>query len=131
MTGRNFYLDDEYLWEVDPQLHMERIYESKKHHRESRDPIPVSQLLTLRRNFIRNPDDQYYNPTLFSLLRAIEKSESLLIIYDGGTTPGLVRDITPREVVKLKERGLYVEAYCHTRKEDRIFKLEIISLPDD
>ena len=71
------------------------------------------------------------NPTLYRLLRAIEKSESLPIIYDGGTPPGLVRDITPREVVKLKERGLYVEAYCHTRKEDRIFKLEIISLPDD
>ena len=55
------------------------------------------------------------NPTLYRLLRAIEKSESLPIIYDGGTTPGLVRDITPREVVKQKGGGLYVEAYCHTR----------------
>ena len=74
---------------------------------------------------------KHANPTLYRLLRAIEKSESLPIIYDGGTTPGLVRDITPRDVVKREERGLYVVAYCHTRKENRVFKLENISLPDD
>ena len=73
---------------------------------------------------------KHANPTLYRLLRAIEKSESLPIIYDGGTTPGLLRDITPRDIVKLEER-LYVLAYCHTRKEDRWFKLENISLPDD
>jgi len=35
------------------------------------------------------------NPMLYKLLKAIEKSESLPIIYDDGTTLGLVPDIIP------------------------------------
>ena len=62
-----------------------------------------------------------------------EDGELLHIIYDGGTTPGKSRWILPYELFRVDgyESTIYVEAYCDTRKETRVFRLDRLRFVDE
>lgn len=61
------------------------------------------------------------------LLEAKASHEALEITYAGGSEPHQARMIRPKQVF---ERGGadYVEAYCVTKKEHRIFRLDKITI---
>jgi len=64
------------------------------------------------------------------LKKAIEKNQRINIIYKKANGEETNRDITPINILKLKSK-IYVEAYCHLRREKRTFKLsKIIKIYD-
>jgi len=45
--------------------------------------------------------------------------------YDGGSEPGMRRVVSPGLIFELEEGGpVYFQGYCHTRNEERIFRMD-------
>ena len=75
-------------------------------------------------------DPATLSPLGKKLYSAAENGEVVKIIYLGGTSAGASRDITPVCLFRKSQYGsIYVTAYCHTRNEDRTFRLDRIELP--
>lgn len=62
------------------------------------------------------------------LMEAIENGEVIKIWYDGGSNPGTVREIQPKELFRVSgyESSMYLNAFCYLRKEPRSFRLDKI-----
>lgn len=68
------------------------------------------------------------DPVVAALILAASARKTLWIIYDGGTTPGETRKISPLGVFTVEGfAGIYTEAICHTRSTRRTFRVERIS----
>jgi very-short-patch-repair endonuclease len=66
------------------------------------------------------------------LKSAIREDRWLEFVYMGGTTPGNKRRVKPLELFKVDGyTEVYLRAYCSTRKEERIFRLDRIRLSTD
>jgi hypothetical protein len=66
------------------------------------------------------------------LKSAIREARWLEFIYIGGTTPGNKRRVKPLELFKVDGyTEVYLRAYCSTRQEERIFRLDRIRLSTD
>ncbi|MFX1487300.1 MAG: WYL domain-containing protein, partial [Promethearchaeota archaeon] len=60
---------------------------------------------------------------------AIQEAQWLEIVYMGGTTPGEKRLVRPLELFKVDGyTDVYLRAYCSTRQEERVFRLDRIRL---
>jgi len=63
------------------------------------------------------------------LIEAAHNKEVLTIAYQGGSNPGGLRDISPKRVFRTEESHDYLEAYCHSREKNRIFRVDKITIP--
>lgn len=63
-------------------------------------------------------------------LRALRKNQPVTFTYDGGSEPGLVRDVHPLFLFRMDGcRRAYLTAYCRVRQELRTFRLDRVHLP--
>lgn len=71
-----------------------------------------------------------HSPDVRRLYEAAETGELIKVHYMGGSTPGGSRMICPKEVFQVDDYDsrIYVAAYCATRDEDRIFRLDKLQL---
>ncbi len=60
------------------------------------------------------------------LLVAIHAGRTIRVVYNGGSQPGTVRQITPTGVINGK-----VRAYCHASQIMKLFTIDKISIVDD
>lgn len=64
-------------------------------------------------------------PEARAVLEAIHTGETITFIYEGGTTPGVRRRVSPGFLFMLEGYPhLYFSAYCHVRGENRTFRLD-------
>ena len=64
------------------------------------------------------------HPVAQRLILAASRHELMVLRYWGGSTPGRERHITPLVVFQLDGSGpLYLAAYCHLRRAERVFNL--------
>ena len=64
-----------------------------------------------------------------AIIRAVRLNQSVSIRYHGGSSPGELRVIAPSLVFTCHGfSGAWVSAYCHTRRQQRTFRLDCISL---
>lgn len=69
------------------------------------------------------------DPLTKLLIEACSSGDGVRIIYYGGSTPGASRVIYPLRLFKVKGYdSIYVEAYCQSRGENRVFRLDKIQL---
>ncbi len=60
--------------------------------------------------------------------KAIKLRKKIYMAYFGGSSPGKKRNITPLNILNEKNNSFIVEAFCHTRKEERYFSSQKIKL---
>ncbi|MCX7869158.1 MAG: WYL domain-containing protein [Terrimicrobiaceae bacterium] len=78
----------------------------------------------LPRTLITSSDD----PLIGSLCRAAAARRRVTILYRGGTEPGSARRVTPLGIFQVDGRpGVYLEAFCWTRRAGRTFRLDRIA----
>jgi predicted DNA-binding transcriptional regulator YafY len=64
------------------------------------------------------------------LLETVERGESLTIVYYAGDLPGTSRTVHPRRIFTVSGYdGTYLSAYCETRCEERVFRLDRVEIP--
>jgi predicted DNA-binding transcriptional regulator YafY len=69
------------------------------------------------------------HPTAQRLILALLRNEMLPVRYWGGSTPGQERHVSPGVVFQLGGHGpLYVAAYCHLRRAQRVFRVDRVEL---
>lgn len=69
------------------------------------------------------------HPTAQRLILAALRHEMVRLRYWGGSAPGSERCITPDLVFQLDGCGpLYVSAYCHQRRAERVFNIGRLEL---
>jgi predicted DNA-binding transcriptional regulator YafY len=67
--------------------------------------------------------------TVHTLVRAARLNQSVTIRYHGGSSPDGLRVIAPSLVFACDGfSGAWVSAYCHTRRQQRTFRLDCVSL---
>lgn len=65
--------------------------------------------------------------TVSALIRAVRLNQSITIRYHGGSAPGEPRVIAPSLVFGCEGfSGVWVSAYCHTRRQQRTFRLDCV-----
>lgn len=65
------------------------------------------------------------------LVLATLQRQQVEFIYFGGSTPGLKRIVSPGLVFRLEEyEPIYMAGYCHTRQEERTFRVDRLVLRD-
>ena len=63
------------------------------------------------------------------IIGAVGTGEMLDITYNGGSTPGLNRKITPIRVYRVHGIDkIYIEAFCTSRNDKRTFNYELLEL---
>jgi len=68
-------------------------------------------------------------PLISTLISATENNRTLDLIYHGGSTHDLPRQVTPRLIFQAEDfPGTYLSGYCHTRHAERVFRVELIKL---
>ena len=81
------------------------------------------------RGLSRHPIWESPAPTAALLIHAAERSQSLRLIYRGGTMPGEPRLFSPALVFRVGQSDqLYVSGWCHHRKAHRTLRLDQITL---
>ncbi len=61
-------------------------------------------------------------PLTRRLAQAIQANQALRFRYDGGSTPGMERRVTPGHLYTVEGfPGVYLSGYCHTRRAERTF----------
>jgi very-short-patch-repair endonuclease len=79
----------------------------------------------------RQPVTESADPKVRHVLAAAQAGTPIHIKYMGGSTPGKKRHITPIHLFTVEGySGVYVEALCHLREEERVFRLDKINLLD-
>lgn len=69
------------------------------------------------------------HPTAQRLILAARRQEMLALRYWGGSAPGRKRYVSPRSVFQLDGSGpLYLSAYCHLRRAERVFNVGRVEL---
>jgi predicted DNA-binding transcriptional regulator YafY len=69
------------------------------------------------------------NSKIGKLNAAARNGETIKIIYRGGSSPGVSRNIRPKKIYKKQGYDpIYVEAFCEKRGENRNFRLDKISI---
>jgi predicted DNA-binding transcriptional regulator YafY len=77
----------------------------------------------------KTPIEQTNNPTIQYLLDAAATKKSVNIAYHGGQYAGLRRTVTPTGVFHVEGYTTpYLKAFCHSRNEQRNFRIDRISL---
>jgi len=77
----------------------------------------------------RIPAWESSDATVHTLIRAARLNQSVTIRYHGGSSPGELRVIAPSLVFACDGfSGARVSAYCHTRRQQRTFRLDCVSL---
>ena len=71
-----------------------------------------------------------HDPQVKQLIDAASDGELLEISYDGGSRPGSLRKILPKDVFYVPDFGNYVSAYDYLRHEDRTFRLSRLRVLD-
>lgn len=72
---------------------------------------------------------QSVHPTAQRLILAAQRHEMLALRYWGGSTPGVVRNVSPELVFQAGGCGpLYVSGYCHLRRQERVFRVERVEI---
>jgi predicted DNA-binding transcriptional regulator YafY len=79
------------------------------------------------KRYLRDSND----PQVKQLIDAASDGEFLEISYDGGSRPGSIRKILPKDVFYVPDFGNYVSAYDYLRHEDRTFRLSRIRVLDE
>ena len=86
---------------------------------------------------ITDHDGDFYLP--LHLINAARNGEPLTLRYHAGSTPGEIRTISPALVFLKLHPGVdpdpatqpnYLLAWCHTRRQLRIFRVDRLSFPD-
>jgi predicted DNA-binding transcriptional regulator YafY len=91
-----------------------------------RDDDLLAQWQDAERKVLSHSND----PIVNRLIQAVNGRESLSVVYHGGSTPGGRRTITPTEVFWVEDyRRVYVRAYCQLRGEERVFRVDRLSIP--
>jgi hypothetical protein len=86
------------------------------------------------RQLPRHPHWDICDSAAASFIDAALRGETIEFYYDGGATPGQRRKISPGLIFSVEDGGeLYVSGYCHERQEERVFRLDRITMvnPDD
>ncbi len=79
----------------------------------------------------RIPVDEFGSPdpVFKTLWSAYRNGNNIDIIYYGGEFPGVARTISPLQIFKVRGYPhIYVEAYCHTGKVVRNFRIDRLKL---
>jgi len=73
------------------------------------------------------------HPTAQRLILATLRHELLTFRYWGGSTPGVVRNVSSGLVFQAGGYGpMYMAGYCHLRQQERVFRVDRVELlPDD
>lgn len=80
------------------------------------------------RDLDRTPLTISDDPFACALIRAAAVRRDLWIVYEGGSSPGESRKISPLGVFTVEGyQGIYVEAFCHNRQDMRTFRVERIA----
>lgn len=90
-----------------------------------RDPEWLARWLRAPRRLILESDQALTR----ELILAVRAGSELRIIYYGGSLPGTVRRITPGSLFEVEGfGGIYMAGYCHRRKQERVFRLDLVEL---
>jgi predicted DNA-binding transcriptional regulator YafY len=80
------------------------------------------------RNLHRTPLTVSDDPFASAMIRAAASRRDLWIVYEGGSSSGAARKVSPLGVFTVDGYvGTYVEAYCHKRRNMRTFRMERIT----
>jgi len=80
------------------------------------------------RNLKRTPLANSNDPFAAAIIRAAAARRQLWIVYEGGSSPGEPRKISPLGVFTVEGyTGTYAEAFCHNRAARRTFRIERIA----
>lgn len=89
---------------------------------------PAGRLFAMRRSPVPLPL-RFSEPKIASLVSAVENNRTLEFLYHGGSTPGESRRVSPGLVFESEGfPGLYLSGYCHQRRAERVFRVELIEL---
>lgn len=81
------------------------------------------------KDFPREYLQQSFDPKAAVLLKAAGCASRLLVSYAGGERPHEQRWVRPRRVFRTANTPeLYLEAYCETRREERVYKLSKLTI---
>ncbi|MEO1856682.1 MAG: hypothetical protein ABGY95_04865 [Rubritalea sp.] len=81
-------------------------------------------------NLVRYPVHESKDPTAFALIKSSNNNQAIAFYYYGGSSPRLLRLASVESVFRINNSPhTYASAYCQQRHENRIFRVDKISLP--
>lgn len=80
------------------------------------------------RRAIRQPVWESDIPELALLISCLRADERVQFVYRSGSTPGILRVVTPGQLITVAGfPGYYLSGYCHLREAERTFLVARIS----
>jgi predicted DNA-binding transcriptional regulator YafY len=81
------------------------------------------------KNQVHYPVSESNDATVCRLLESSQSNQTIAIYYYGGSSPRQLRLASIESVFRIDNTPhTYVSAYCHLRRENRIFRVDKISL---